>query len=88
MVVGESGALYLVDISGKEGPLLGKMPLCEKTWLYPALADGRFYIRDAKWFYAYEMKPRATVGAAWCRAENARGVQWSVKHAQDGRHNQ
>jgi len=56
MVFGESGVLCLVDISGKEGQLLGKMPLCEKTWSYPALADGRLYIRDAKWFYAYEMK--------------------------------
>ena len=56
MVFGESGTLCLVDISGKEGQLLGKMTLCEKTWSYPALADGRLYIRDAKWLYAYEMK--------------------------------
>ena len=56
MVFGESGALCLVDISGKEGQLLGKMTLCEKTWSHPALADGRLYIRDAKWLYAYEMK--------------------------------
>lgn len=56
MVFGESGSLYLVDISGKEGQLLGKMLLCEKTWSYPALADGRLYIRDVKWLYAYEMK--------------------------------
>lgn len=56
MVFGESGALCLVDISGKEGQLLDKMTLCEKTWSHPALADGRLYIRDAKWLYAYEMK--------------------------------
>lgn len=56
MVFGESGALCLVDISGKEGQLLGKMTLCERTWSHPALADGRLYIRDAKWIYAYEMK--------------------------------
>jgi len=36
--------------------LLGKMTLCERTWSHPALADGRLYIRDAKWLYAYEMK--------------------------------
>jgi len=56
MVFGESGALCLVDIAGKEGQLLGKMTLCERTWSHPALADGRLYIRDAKWLYAYEMK--------------------------------
>ena len=55
MVFGESGSLCLVDISGKEGQLLGKMTLCEMTWSHPALADGRLYIRDAKWLYAYEM---------------------------------
>lgn len=48
--------LFLLAPEKKEGPVLGSMVLCGKSWSHPALADGRLYVRDAKKLYCYAMK--------------------------------
>ena len=56
LVLAENGTLFLVNIAGNEGKVLGNWPACERTWSFPALANGRLHVRDAKWLYCYEMK--------------------------------
>lgn len=38
--------------------LLGKKKLCGQTLMHPALAGGRLYVRDAEFFYCYELLPQ------------------------------
>jgi hypothetical protein len=34
--------------------ILDRAKLCEKTWVYPALAGGRFFVRDHQRLYCYQ----------------------------------
>lgn len=54
----EKGTLYVLDVAAKEAKVLGKLQLSEKTWSHPALANGRFFVRDAKTLFCYDMPGR------------------------------
>lgn len=56
MVFTESGTLFLVAAEAAGSRLLGRMPLCKKTWSHPALANGRLYIRDSAALYCYDFR--------------------------------
>jgi outer membrane protein assembly factor BamB len=56
LVVNEEGELALLTAQGEKFELLGKMKICDKTQSHPALAGGRFYIRDAKALYCYDLR--------------------------------
>jgi outer membrane protein assembly factor BamB len=46
LLVEEEGALVLVDANPKEYRELARAKICGSTWAHPAIAGGRFYIRD------------------------------------------
>ena len=47
--------LVLIDANRKEYTELSRTNICANTWAHPALANGRFYIRDAKQLYCVEL---------------------------------
>ena len=46
LLLEEAGTLVLLDPNPKEYKELARSKICGNTWAHPALADGRFYIRD------------------------------------------
>jgi hypothetical protein len=36
--------------------ILDRQKLCDRTWVHPALAYGRFYVRDSRCLYCYDMR--------------------------------
>lgn len=55
LVLCEDGQVLLLAADRKACRILGRGKLCEKTWVHPALANGRFYVRDQKKLYCYQM---------------------------------
>lgn len=48
LMVEEPGSLVLLDHNREKYTELARGKICGNTWAHPALANGRFYIRDAK----------------------------------------
>ena len=46
LLLEEGGELVMIDPNPKEYKELARSKICGNTWAHPALADGRFYIRD------------------------------------------
>ncbi len=57
LVMCEDGQLLLLAKNRKSCQILDRMKLCDKTWVHPALAGGRFYVRDKAMLYCYDMEP-------------------------------
>jgi outer membrane protein assembly factor BamB len=55
LMVEEAGSLVLLEHNRKEYSELSRTKICGNTWAHPALANGRFYIRDAKNLVCVEM---------------------------------
>lgn len=63
LVMCEDGQVLLLSADRKECRILDRSKLCDKTWVYPALAGGRFYVRDRSKLYCYGM-PSGLEGAS------------------------
>lgn len=48
LLMQENGTLVLVDPSPKEYRELARAKVCGHAWAHPAIANGRFYVRDEK----------------------------------------
>ena len=57
LVMCEDGQLLLLAADRQSCQILDRMKLCDKTWVHPALAGGRFYVRDTTMLYCYDMQP-------------------------------
>ena len=55
LLVEEPGDLVLLDPDPKKYRELARTKICGNTWAHPALANGRFYIRDAKELICVEL---------------------------------
>jgi outer membrane protein assembly factor BamB len=55
MIFGDEGHLVLVAPDRSGCKVLGKAKLCNRTWVHPALARGRLFVRDDKTLYCYEL---------------------------------
>jgi outer membrane protein assembly factor BamB len=55
LVMCEDGQVLLLSADRKACRILDRSKLCDKTWVHPALAGGRFYVRDHKRLYCYKM---------------------------------
>ena len=55
LVMCEDGQVLLLAADRDACRILDRRKLCDKTWVHPALAGGRFYVRDRNRLYCYEM---------------------------------
>jgi outer membrane protein assembly factor BamB len=55
LVLCQDGQVLLLAADRQSCQILDRQKLCEKTWVHPALAGGRFYVRDASRLYCYDM---------------------------------
>jgi hypothetical protein len=55
LVMCEDGQLLLLAADRESCQILDRLKLCDKTWVHPALADGRFFVRDQAALYCYDM---------------------------------
>lgn len=55
LVMCEDGQLLLLAADRASCRILDRSKLCDRTWVHPALAGGRFYVRDRNKLYCYEM---------------------------------
>jgi outer membrane protein assembly factor BamB len=55
LLVEEKGDLVLIEPNRKEYTELSRTRICGSTWVHPALANGRLYIRDEKELVCVEM---------------------------------
>jgi len=66
MVFGDKGEMVMIRATAQRCEILGRAKLggggkASVVWSHPALADGRIFLRDEKYIYAWEMLPRAGV---------------------------
>jgi outer membrane protein assembly factor BamB len=54
LVMCDDGQVLLLSADRKACRILDRAKLCEKTWVYPALAGGRFFARDHQRLYCYQ----------------------------------
>jgi len=59
LVMCEDGQLLLLAADRQSCKILDRVKLCEKTWVHPALARGRLYVRDKTRLYCYDMRAAA-----------------------------
>jgi len=59
LVLCEDGQLLLLTTDRKSCTILDRAKLCGRTWVHPALAYGRLYVRDKTAVYCYEIKSAA-----------------------------
>jgi hypothetical protein len=52
----ENGQLLLLAADRKSCRILDRMKLCGRTWVYPALANSRLYVRDQAGIYCFDMR--------------------------------
>jgi outer membrane protein assembly factor BamB len=83
IVFGENGTMVLLKADREQCTILGKAKLCQTTWTHPALANGRVYIRDEKFFYGYGLgdKPAAQPGKATPGTEGTRAKPMAFARA-------
>jgi outer membrane protein assembly factor BamB len=55
LVMCEDGQLLLLAFDRDACRILDRRKVCEKTWVHPALAYGRLYVRDKTTLYCYAM---------------------------------
>jgi hypothetical protein len=48
LVLSESGQLTLLAANPEKYTELGRMQVCGNTWSFPAYADGKLFVRDAR----------------------------------------
>jgi uncharacterized protein YbgA (DUF1722 family) len=48
MVLTEDGTLLLLAADPEQYRELGRLQVCGNTWSFPAYANGRLYVRDAR----------------------------------------
>jgi len=56
LVLCEDGQVLLLAAERKSCTILDRVKLCGRTWVYPALAGGRLYVRDKAAVYCYDMR--------------------------------
>jgi len=56
LVMCEDGQLLLLAADRESCRILDRVKLCEKTWVHPALAGARLYVRDKSRLYCYAMR--------------------------------
>ncbi|NLF72874.1 MAG: PQQ-binding-like beta-propeller repeat protein [Candidatus Anammoximicrobium sp.] len=56
LVLCEDGQLLLLATDRKSCTILDRVKLCDHTWVFPALANGRLYVRDRAGIYCYDMR--------------------------------
>jgi outer membrane protein assembly factor BamB len=57
LILCEDGHLLLLAADRKSCMILDRVKLCDRTWVHPALADGRLYVRDRAGIYCYDLRP-------------------------------
>jgi outer membrane protein assembly factor BamB len=57
LVLTDEGDLVLIAARPDQYTELGRVQVCGKTWNFPALADGRLYVRDARELICYDLAP-------------------------------
>jgi hypothetical protein len=55
LVMCEDGQLLLLAADRQACKILDRRKLCDRTWVHPALAGGRFYVRDGRKLLCYAM---------------------------------
>ncbi|MDB6025957.1 MAG: hypothetical protein JWM68_2180 [Verrucomicrobiales bacterium] len=55
LVLTDSGELVLLAANPEKYSELGRTQVCGKNWNYPAFADGKLYVRDARELICYEL---------------------------------
>ncbi len=55
LVLTDTGELVLVAADSTKYAELGRLQVCGKNWNYPAYANGKFYVRDARELICYEL---------------------------------
>ena len=55
MVMCEDGQLLLLAADRQSCKILDRRKVCDRTWVHPALAGGRFYVRDSEKLCCYAM---------------------------------
>jgi hypothetical protein len=55
LVMCEDGQLLLLAADREAPQILDRLKLCDQTWVHPALAGARFYVRDAAKLCCYDM---------------------------------
>ena len=48
IVLSESGQLVLLAANPEQYTELGRLQVCGNTWSFPAYADGKLFVRDAR----------------------------------------
>ncbi|HVY69920.1 MAG TPA: hypothetical protein VHH73_08315, partial [Verrucomicrobiae bacterium] len=48
LVLAEDGQLVLIEANPEKYVELGRLQVCGNTWSFPALADGKLYVRDGR----------------------------------------
>jgi len=56
LVLCEDGQLLLLAADRQTCKILDRMKVCNRTWVHPALADGRLYVRDRTGISCYLMR--------------------------------
>jgi len=57
LVLTDKGELVLVAAQADQYTELARVQACGKTWNFPAFADGRLYVRDARELICYDLRP-------------------------------
>lgn len=59
LVLTYDGQLVLIAGNPEKYTELGRVQVCGKTWSYPALAEGKLYVRDGRELQCLDLKPSA-----------------------------
>ena len=57
LVLTDEGELVLIAARSDRYTELSRLQVCGKNWNFPALADGRLYVRDARELICYDLRP-------------------------------
>ena len=57
LVLTDEGELVLIEARSDHYTELSRVQACGKNWNFPAFADGRLYVRDARELICYDLRP-------------------------------
>ena len=57
LVLTDEGELVLAAARADQYTEFSRVQVCGKTWNFPAFADGRLYVRDARELICYDLAP-------------------------------
>jgi outer membrane protein assembly factor BamB len=57
LILTDEGELVLIAARADQYTELSRLQVCGKTWNFPAFADGRLYVRDARELICYDLVP-------------------------------